>query len=102
MASILGYFLIALGVVLLLLTFLMGYGLYESLSTQSYVQSGQPSPSNVTGAISSLTSNLSLTARETGFIFLEIIVLFLFANIGYKLSYLGIKLVKGEDEDKKK
>ncbi len=91
MASIIGYVLIAIGIILLLFTFLVGYGLYQSLNSEQYMTQ-TPQNSNITVSIYSLTNNLSNTAKETGFIFLQIILLFLFANIGYKFVYLGIKM----------
>jgi hypothetical protein len=95
MASIIGYSLIAIGIILLLFTFLVGYGLYQSLNSEQYTPQTTQS-SNITSSISSLTNSLGTTAKETGFIFLQIILLFLFANIGYKFVYLGIKM-NGQD-----
>ena len=102
MASILGYALIALGIIVLLVTFLMGYGLYENLSTQNYIPATGSSGSNITSSISTLTGSLGTTAKETSIIFLQIVILFLFASIGYKITYLGIKLTAGSEEKEEK
>jgi len=92
MSSILGYALIALGIILLLVTFFIGYGLYASLNSEGYTP--LPNTPSINGSISTLTSTLATTAKETGFIFLQIFILFLFASIGYKFADLGIKIIK--------
>ncbi|MFP3289065.1 MAG: hypothetical protein RXO35_01375 [Candidatus Micrarchaeota archaeon] len=92
MASILGYTLIALGVIILLATFFIGYGLYASLNSEGYTP--LPNQPSINSSISTLTNTLATTAKETGFIFLQILILFLFASIGYKFADLGVKLIK--------
>ena len=89
---ILGYTLIALGIILLLVTFFIGYGLYASLDSEGYIP--LPNAPSINGSISALTNTLANTAKETGFIFLQIFILFLFASIGYKFADLGVKLIK--------
>ncbi|MGC8662208.1 MAG: hypothetical protein ACP5RT_00255 [Candidatus Micrarchaeia archaeon] len=85
---------------ILLITFAMGYGLYKNMELQNYTPAA--GGTNITSAISSLTKNLSENAMESSMIFMQILILFLFANIGYKFTYLGIKSLgkNGEKEEK--
>jgi len=101
MAHYLAYALIAIGMILLAITFLIGYGLYTSLSEQSSAYAPVPSTqqnSSITGSISTLTSNLGSTARTTSYIILQIIILFLFASVGYKIAFIGVKLMNGNEQ----
>ncbi len=96
MANYLAYALIAVGIILLAVTFLIGYGLYMDLNSQfSAYAPATPSPQNssIASSISSLTSGLGSTAKTSSFIMLQIIILFLFASIGYKVAYIGVKLI---------
>jgi flagellar basal body-associated protein FliL len=100
MAHYLAYVLIAIGIILLAITFLIGYGLYTSLSEQSSAYAPVPSTQNssITGSISILTSNLGSTVRTTSYIILQIIILFLFASVGYKIAFIGVKLMNGNEQ----
>jgi hypothetical protein len=110
-----GYLLLFLGVVILLFTFYLGYRIYVS-ATAIHPPSASPqinypsvgSGSNassiigpiITGAIQSVTSSLNLSAYANFFI--EIIVLYLFANVGYKIAKLGVEmLVEMQKREKK-
>jgi hypothetical protein len=100
MAHYLAYVLIAIGIILLAITFLIGYGLYTSLSEQSSAYAPVPSTQNssITGSISILTSNLGSMVRTTSYIILQIIILFLFASVGYKIAFIGVKLMNGNEQ----
>ncbi|MGC8587157.1 MAG: hypothetical protein ACP5K9_02615 [Candidatus Micrarchaeia archaeon] len=101
--GVLGYSLIAIGLALLVFTFILGYGLYMSFSSSStgYMPTAQAS-ANVSSAVSTLTNSINQSVRDSVYMLLEIVVLFLFASIGYKIAYLGVSLLKGEKPEKQK
>jgi hypothetical protein len=90
----LGYILIGLGIVIILLALLLGYGIYISasgnLNSASLVS---PSGSStINGSVSNLTTGLQGIAAIGTYTAIEVAVLFLIASIGYKLSYLGLQM----------
>lgn len=94
MASITGYALLAIGLALLLFTFLLAYALYQSINSNgSNYNAPRPSGSNVTEVLASGLQNMEVTAGSSVYTVLSIVVLFLFANIGYKISTIGIDLI---------
>lgn len=104
MGKIFGYAMITFGIILLLIAFLLGYGLYQSLNGEAFGPMQAQGGQSINSTLSSFTNNLTTVIKETSYIFLQIIVLFLFASIGYKFAYLGIKSVEGggkEEKDRK-
>jgi len=101
--GVLGYSLVAIGIALLAFTFFLGYGLYVSFgsSSTSYVAPTQSNVS-VSGAVASLTNSVNQSIRNSVYMLLEIVVLFLFASIGYKIAYIGVSMLKGEKPEKQK
>ncbi len=93
--SYLGYALIGVGIAIILLALLLGYGVYSSangdLNSLALIGTGSGS-STVNGSISALTANLQSTATVGTYTAIEVIVLFLFASIGYKIAYLGVQM----------
>jgi hypothetical protein len=88
----LGYALIVAGILILSLTFVLGYVIYVNASQASGLN---PITSGPTGSINSTVSNLanslSSTLTAESIILVKVVLLFLFANIGYKFVALGIK-----------
>ncbi len=98
-----GYALIGLGVIIILFSLLLGYGIYVSASSNlNDIALISPSGGNtINGSVSILSSNLQSTATTGTYAAIEVIVLFLFASIGYKLAYLGIQMNKQSGKQEK-
>jgi uncharacterized BrkB/YihY/UPF0761 family membrane protein len=93
----LGYSLIAIGIIMLLFTFLLGYGIYQNINNGSLqIQHSNVAGSNVTALVGSTLQSLTSGANSSLSTIIEIIVLFLFANIGYKMATLGMKMFEME------
>ncbi len=90
----LGYILIGLGIAIILLALVLGYGVYISASgnINSAALASPSRNSTINGSVSTLASNLQNTATVGTYTAIEIAVLFLIASIGYKLSYLGLQM----------
>ncbi|MEM0154890.1 MAG: hypothetical protein QW814_03605 [Methanothrix sp.] len=92
-----GYAVFALGIAILLITLYIGYGLYQFISVQSkqpqqVVAAPQNSTAqNISSAISGAIGQ-SLPPKSDFLYIIEIIFLFLFANIGYKIAILGVHM----------
>ncbi len=88
-----GDILIVLGVLLIVIAFFMGYGLYNSASKSSLLQtSNKISGNNITNSFNTLATNISNVLSGPIYEIIQIIILFLFASIGYKIADLGIRL----------
>ncbi len=88
-----GDVLIVLGVLLIVVAFFMGYGLYNSASNYSLLQSSNKiSGNNITNSFNSLANDISTVLTGPTYEVIQIIILFLFASIGYKIADLGIRL----------
>ena len=89
----LGYILISLGILIILFTLLMGYGLYEQANSKANAPYYQPMQNATAGGIlGPLTSDLSSTINTGTYLSVEVIVLFLFASIGYKIAIIGVQI----------
>ncbi len=89
----LGYILISLGILIILFTFLIGYGLYEQANSKANAPYSQPAQNaTVGGILGPLTSDLSSTINTGTYLSVEVIVLFLFASIGYKIAMIGVQI----------
>ncbi|MEM3839126.1 MAG: hypothetical protein QXF01_00920 [Candidatus Micrarchaeaceae archaeon] len=93
----LGYALIGIGIAIILIALVLGYGIYanahDSLGSLA-LPAGHgfgATNSSINGSVSSLTGSLKETALAGTYTIIEIIALFLIASIGYKLAYLGIQ-----------
>lgn len=107
--EIAGYATIAIGVLLLLFTFYQAYTLYLNpfvniggFSGYLNVNTAQPSGSNpsnassiASGIGSSIVSSLirSIPLNAYFFVTTEVLLLFVFASIGYKFTKLGLNLI---------
>lgn len=100
MASLLlGYILIGIGILIFAFAFMNAYNLYQNLNSHAtalYNNSYSTQEKNITSIATSFTNSLSSmtsTANSLGYTLLEIIILFLFANIGYKIGYFGLNII---------
>ena len=84
---------IIIGVLLIILSFILGYGMYTSLhQAQITQQTPQINGNNITNSFNQFASSLSYSINGPIYYAIEIILLFLFASIGYKIADLGIRL----------
>lgn len=112
--NIVGIGLLAAGVVILLVTLGMGYGLYKTVINTGKVSVTQtptnitltngtaPSMATIVGAVVSAMASQLPIARYTSEV-LATVILALFASIGYKMARLGIQMLtanRGKDADK--
>ncbi len=103
MSAMAGNILMVVGILIILFSLYLGYGLYESVISKAYSpvqQQGQGSGINAT--LSNINSSLgTLTLNVSTFIYfgVAVLLLFLFASIGYKIVDLGIKMVHLSDEE---
>lgn len=99
----LGYALLAVGLIMLVFTFLLGYGIYQTaiaggLTTPTVNISGN----NITAVVGSALQSVTLPLNSTIYIAISIAVLFLFASIGYKIAMIGIKILDSNEKTEKK
>ena len=94
--NVLGYLLLSLGIAIILFTFLVGYGFYQKVLTSSSITGSQQTYGNVSSEIGSLTSGLTQTAKEGTLLGINVLILFLFASIGYKIAMIGIHLIENK------
>ncbi len=88
---------VVVGVAVILISMLLGYGLYTNAQRNSALGSQlQGSGSNISASVSSLSTGLNNTVSTSAYYIIEVLVLFLFANIGYKIALIGIKISKDE------
>ncbi len=89
--------LIAVGIIIILATLYMGYELYLGIQKTSAQQALAPSVGgSVNASIGDLSTNLSNTINSSSYSLVEVVILFLFASIGYKVAAIGIKINDGE------
>ncbi|MDE1869811.1 MAG: hypothetical protein KGH71_02375 [Candidatus Micrarchaeota archaeon] len=98
----LGYGTFALGVIIILFTFLLGYGIYVSVGNSATSYSPQQSFSgggslndSITQITASLSQSVYALVRSSTYIVLEVVILFLFATVGYKIAKLGVDIING-------
>ena len=99
----LGYALFVLGLLLILLALLLGYGLYISLSSYSPVYaplagSNSSIPASINNFSFSLSSQFSVIFVSA----IKVGLFFLFASVGYKFATIGMELVESEERRQKK
>lgn len=93
-----GYALLVTGIAILMLTMLVGYGQYQTVvSGGNSYQQQKVSGGNITQVVGSALGNISSSANSSIYMIISVILLFLFANIGYKISFLGIKMLNREE-----
>ncbi|MGC8538896.1 MAG: hypothetical protein ACP5MK_03450 [Candidatus Micrarchaeia archaeon] len=99
--SYFGYALITIGILVILFTFYLGYSMYNSIgySLQAQPRATSQSNASINSTISSISNSInSVTSQVSsmGYIVIQILLLFLFASIGYKIADLGIKTNSAE------
>lgn len=89
--------LIAVGVAVILIAMLLGYELYVG-AQRSMVLGSQQQGANggINASSDNLIAGLNGTVSTSAYYIIEILVLFLFANIGYKIALIGTKINKEE------
>lgn len=92
--AVLGDSLMAIGIVLLAATLFLGYGIYSNPSTPASMPVGNAT--TVNGALNSIIGNMTLALSSETAVFIRIILLFLFASVGYKFVSLGISANRTE------
>ncbi|MGC8675999.1 MAG: hypothetical protein ACP5T3_00585 [Candidatus Micrarchaeia archaeon] len=100
--SVLGNSLVVVGILLLAATFYLGYEFYVSISVSQFA-SAQTAPSgasngSIGGAIGGLVSGLVSSSDSFAVLIIKVILLFLFANIGYKFAALGVSQNRAASE----
>ncbi len=105
MDQILPYVFLVVGVGIILFSFLTAYGLYQQLGTNqqqittpTFTASNGTLNESISSAVSSLTTTMSNIIKADTNIGLEIVIMFLFVNIGYKLASIGINMDKANRE----
>ncbi|MCL5008601.1 MAG: YdgA family protein [Candidatus Marsarchaeota archaeon] len=87
-----GDVLIIVGVAIILLALYLGYTVYTDVQAANALQPQQQQSANINASISALTSNASSSIRTSSYYIIEVLILFLFASIGYKISLIGTKI----------
>ncbi|MCL4387839.1 hypothetical protein M1567_01650 [Candidatus Marsarchaeota archaeon] len=86
------------GVLIILITLYMGYGLYGTIIAAASSPHNTTTPASNGSLNQSISSAISsaigahLPSSGVFFLLLDIILLFLFANIGYKIAILGVHM----------
>ncbi|MCL4404651.1 MAG: hypothetical protein M1544_03920 [Candidatus Marsarchaeota archaeon] len=94
----LGYAVFILGLAILLVTLYFGYGLYDSIKAQAASPQVAVSASQNNATVQAISSAVSeaigqhLPSNQDFLYIIEIILLFLLANIGYKVAILGVHM----------
>ncbi|MGC8571718.1 MAG: hypothetical protein ACP5RI_00830 [Candidatus Micrarchaeia archaeon] len=99
-----GNILLIVGIIIILATLYEGYELYESIQLNNMIfQTTSPSVSSsstVNATLTNLDLNINEVLRTSSDYLIEIVILFLFASIGYKISYLGVTILLGKNKSK--
>ncbi|MGC8629064.1 MAG: hypothetical protein ACP5T4_02540 [Candidatus Micrarchaeia archaeon] len=98
--SALGNGLIIIGLAILAGTFYLGYESYTGITSLQLITS-LPANTNVTKSVSSMANAIVSNSNSALVVILKIIILFLFASIGYKFVALGINQNKASIEIQK-
>ncbi|MGC9037614.1 MAG: hypothetical protein ACP5GD_02935 [Candidatus Micrarchaeia archaeon] len=94
--AILGSVMEGVGIAILAITLYFAYELYTSIGGLSVLSSLPLLPANasISKSVSGLVSGLLSSSNSFMMLLLKIVLLFLFANIGYKFVALGINMNK--------
>ena len=99
----LGYALLAVGLMMLVFTFLLGYGIYQTATAGGMTASAANiSGNNITSVVGSALQTVTTPLNSTIYVVISIAVLFLFASIGYKISMIGIKILDSNEKTEEK
>lgn len=100
MASHASSAMIISGILIIVFALFLGYGLYQAQQSPSKVPLQNSQSASINSSISSLTTDLGTTLNNNMGTFIRLIILYLFANIGYKIAYLGIEMRDKEPKPK--
>ncbi len=97
-----GYVLEAIGLLMIAFAFVIAYGIYSNaVSSLTIIGSTQQSSNqSINATLSGLTNSMTGEATLATYTLIEIAVLFLFVNIGYKLAYLGLQANRSQNAQK--
>jgi hypothetical protein len=93
MAEGIGYAMLGIGILVMLGTLAMGYGVYTSANAEAAagtLPATNANYSTVNAALGGIVGGVVSNMRYAIYSGLEIMALFLFGSIGYKFAYLGI------------
>ena len=97
-----GNMFLIIGILIIFATLYIGYNLYENIQLNNIIEQTSPTSTSSTSTINSTLNNMNLNINETiktsTNYLIEIMLLFLFASIGYKIAYLGITINKGKSQ----
>ena len=94
MNELIGYALLVIGILLMLFSFLLGYSIYTNLANNN-VGPAQIGGNTLNDTVRSGLQSADTTLYSGIYTTIDVLVLFLFASIGYKLAFLGIHIVNG-------
>ncbi len=98
MSEIIGYALLLVGILILVFDLVIGYNAYTALSGNLPVMMPQQgTQSNLNSTIKSLgdlVPTLSLLGTSDTALLISVVLLFLFASIGYKIAVIGIRMIR--------
>jgi hypothetical protein len=90
-----GYALLATGLLILIFTLLLGYAIYQNVRAESMITATNQNVAgnNVTAVIGSVLENATSPLDSSIYTIISIVVLFLFASVGYKIALLGVHIL---------
>jgi dolichol kinase len=101
--SVIGYALLAIGVLILAFTFYQAFEIFHEINTGTFqmFSTSQPTPiinqnTSIQGAINTAISSAFASLHLGGYAesFMLLVILALFASIGYKFAKLGVEMLK--------
>lgn len=99
MSKTLGYLMVFVGIAILFMDLAVGYGLYKSINTEaSSLYVPHSNYSTINSALGGLVNSIGSPIHYSTYTTMEIVVLFLFASIGYKFTALGISMLSAFKE----
>ena len=79
-----------------MVTLFLGYGLYQSVQRAEVLQQqASPGITSINASVGNLSSGIIETIRSGAYYLVEVVILFLFASIGYKIALIGMEINEG-------
>ncbi|MGC8648720.1 MAG: hypothetical protein ACP5UN_00665 [Candidatus Micrarchaeia archaeon] len=102
--KIMGYALIIVGLIIIIFVFATGYSLYQNtISAVNFIQPSVGLNGSIGVKVNSTLASLNSIGPEFRYIgengmylFISVLLLFLFAGIGYKIAFIGVQMLKTE------
>lgn len=100
----LGYILLAAGVILVFATIYLALNFYFEVSKEatSISQIPQTQTQDMVGQLNKLINNLNSYIGMGVYLTVKTFILFVLIEGGYKISQIGLSMVKGEAKEKEK